>query len=66
MGFREWNRERVRLIDRQIAGTITPEEQAQLDAMQAAMDRYLEQSSPRPTDVLDEIESRLSERRAAN
>lgn len=66
MVFQHWNRERGRLIDRQIAGTITPEEQAQLDAMQAAMDRYLERSSPRPTDVLDEIEARLSERRAAN
>lgn len=64
MGYREWNRERGRLIDKDVAGTITPEEQAQLDAMQAAIDRYLERSSPRPTDVLDEIEARLSERAA--
>lgn len=47
------NRERGRLIDKSIAGTISPKEQARLDSLQAYADYYLNKVAPRPTYVLD-------------
>lgn len=53
------NRERGILIDKNIAGTITKEEQVRLDALQAYADYHINQVAPRPTRVLDELEGRL-------
>jgi hypothetical protein len=53
------NRERGRLIDKDIAGTISVEEKTRLEALQAYADYYLDKVSPRPTHILDELEGRL-------
>jgi hypothetical protein len=53
------NRERGRLIDKNIAGTITPDEKNRLEALQAYADYHLEKTSPRPTGVFDELENRI-------
>jgi hypothetical protein len=53
------NRERGRLIDRNIAETISADERIRLDALQAYADYYLDKVAPRPTRVLDELEERL-------
>jgi hypothetical protein len=54
------NRERGILIDKDISGTISPEEQMRLDTLQAYADYHIDQVAPRPTHVLDELEKRLS------
>ncbi len=53
------NRERGELIDKNIAGTLSSEEETRLNAMQAYADYHLDQMAPRPTDVLDESEDGL-------
>ena len=53
------NRERDILIDKNISGTISTEEQMRLDALQAYADYHIDQVAPRPTHVLDELEKRL-------
>ena len=53
------NRERGMLIDESISGTLSVEERARLDALQAYADYHLEKVSPRPTKMLDELEDRL-------
>ena len=53
------NRERGQLIDKNIAGTISDDEQARLDCLQAYADHHLQQIAPRPTQFLDELERRL-------
>jgi hypothetical protein len=53
------NRERGRLIDKNISGILTREERARLDALQAYADYHLDRIAPRPTNMLDEIEGRL-------
>ncbi|HEY3937915.1 MAG TPA: N-6 DNA methylase [Bryobacteraceae bacterium] len=53
------NQERGQLIDKNIAGTITAEERARLDVLQAYADYHLQKVSPRPTRLLDELERRL-------
>jgi hypothetical protein len=53
------NRERGALIDKSISGRLNAEERVRLDALQAYADYHIERVSPRPTDVLDEIEKRL-------
>jgi hypothetical protein len=55
------NRERGRLIDKNIAGTITAEERARLDVLQAYADYHLQKVSPRPTHRLYELERRLGD-----
>jgi hypothetical protein len=50
------NRRRGELIDKDIAGRLSPSERAELDGLQAYTDYHLEQVAPRPTDVLDHIE----------
>ena len=57
------NRERGNLIDKDIAGTITADERARLDALQAYADYHLQKVSPRPTRLLDELERRLGDHR---
>lgn len=54
------NRERGRLIDRSISGTLGPEERTRLDVLQSYADYHINQVSPHPTDVLDELEKRLA------
>jgi hypothetical protein len=53
------NRERGMLIDKSISGTLSSEERRRLDALQTYADYHIDQVSPRPTDVLDELEKRL-------
>jgi N-6 DNA Methylase len=53
------NRERGTLIDKSISGTLNLEERARLDELQAYADYHIARVSPRPTDVLDELENRL-------
>lgn len=53
------NRERGRLIDKDIAGTISAEERTRLDALQAYADYHLDKVAPRPTQILDDLEDRL-------
>lgn len=53
------NRERGKLIDKNIAGTLNTEEEARLNALQAYADYHLDQISPRPTNILDELEDGL-------
>jgi hypothetical protein len=53
------NRERGILIDKEISGTISAEEQMRLDALQAYADYHVDQVAPEPTSVIDELEKRL-------
>lgn len=53
------NRIRGKLIDKDIEGTISADEKNRLDALQAYADYYLEKTTPRPTEVLDKLESRV-------
>lgn len=53
------NRERGRLIDKNIAGTLNAEERARLAALQAYADYHLDQIAPPPVNVLDELEEAL-------
>ena len=46
------NRERGLLIDKDIAGTITPEERKRLEQLQAYADNYLEAVAPREFPVI--------------
>ena len=54
------NRERGLLIDKNISGTISKEEQMHLDALQAYADYHIDQVAPRPSHVLDELEKRIA------
>jgi len=53
------NRERGILIDKSIAGSLAPEEQMRLDALQIYADYHIEQVAPFSTRGLDDLESRL-------
>ena len=53
------NRERGILIDKNISGSLSPEERIRLDALQAYTDYRIERVAPRPTQALDELEKRL-------
>jgi hypothetical protein len=56
---RDWsvtNRERGKLIDKSVSGTLSSEERRRLDALQIYADYHIDQVSPRPTDALDELE----------
>jgi len=53
------NRERGKLIDKDITGNLNAEEQARLDALQVYADYHIDKVSPRPTHVLDELEDKL-------
>jgi len=54
------NRERGRLIDKNISKTIDAHQRARLEALQAYADYHIQKVSPRPTNVLDQLEKRLS------
>jgi hypothetical protein len=53
------NRVRGELIDRGIAGTLSAEERARLDALQTYADYHIDETAPRPTHLLDELEDKL-------
>ncbi|MBN1909417.1 MAG: N-6 DNA methylase [Pirellulales bacterium] len=55
--WRKTNRRRGKLIDKDIAGALTPPEQVELDGLQAYADYHLQQVAPRPTHVLEELEN---------
>jgi hypothetical protein len=50
------NRRLGELIGKDIAKTITPEEAVELAALQAFADYYIGKKTPRPTEVLDQVE----------
>lgn len=58
------NRERGQLIDKNIAGTISADEQIRLDELQAYADYYMDKVAPRMTRVLDELEKLLASKGA--
>ena len=53
------NRERGKLIDKNISGKMSPEERTRLDALQTYADYHIQKVAPRPTDLLDELEKRI-------
>ena len=53
------NRERGKLIVKNISGKMTAEERTRLDALQAYADYHVQKVAPRPTHLLDELEKRL-------
>ena len=53
------NRRRGELVDKEIAGSLSGDEAAELASLQAVADRFLEESSPRPTQLLEELERRF-------
>jgi hypothetical protein len=53
------NRRRGKLVDKEIGGTLTGAEAAELAGLQAYADYYLEKVSPRPMHVLEELEDRV-------
>lgn len=53
------NRERGKLIDKNISGTLSTDEKVRLDALEAYTDYHLDQVAPRSTNVLDELEKSL-------
>ena len=53
------NRERGKLIDKNISGKLSAEERTRLDCLQAYADYHIQKVSPRPTHLLDQLEKRL-------
>jgi type I restriction-modification system DNA methylase subunit len=53
------NRERGKLIDKNISGKINEDERARLELLQIYADYHIEKVSPRPTHLLDELEKRF-------
>lgn len=54
------NRRRGVLVDRKIAGTITPDELEELSQLQALASEYVHRVAPRPEDVLCDLEKIVS------
>lgn len=50
------NRRRGKLIDKDIAGTLSVAERSELDGLQAYADYHLDRVAPRPTNVLKQLE----------
>ncbi len=50
------NRRRGDLIDKDIAGTLSPSERSELNRLQAYADYHLEKVAPRPSVILNELE----------
>ncbi len=53
------NRRRFELIDREIAGTITPEESLELERLQSRLERHVNRVAPLPWEALQAFEARL-------
>jgi Rrf2 family protein len=63
---REWslkNRRRGELIDKEIAGQLTPKEQEELEQLQEEVTRYVLAKAPRPLDYLRRLDNKLRARR---
>ncbi|MBX3449963.1 MAG: SAM-dependent DNA methyltransferase [Planctomycetaceae bacterium] len=50
------NRRRGELIDKEIAGKLSPSERSEFEGLQAYADYHLDQVAPRPTAVLEQLE----------
>jgi hypothetical protein len=55
----EKNRRRFELVDREIAGTITIEEAVELDELNTALDRWVQQVAPLPMDHVRKLHDEL-------
>jgi hypothetical protein len=53
------NERRVYLIDKKLAGTIKPEEEAELREIEELVDEYLSATAPRGFDFLEELRASL-------
>lgn len=53
------NRRRCELIDRKYASGLTPDEQAELDGLQAAMHRHLDAVAPLPIEAARKLHQEL-------
>jgi hypothetical protein len=64
----EWteakNRRRCDLIDREIDGTMTPDERAELEGLQRELDRYVDAVAPLPLQPLRKLRQRLIKKAA--
>ena len=58
----EKNRRRAELVDREIAGTLTDEEQAELDVLQQQMRAYREKVAPLPLEDTRRLHAELMEK----
>lgn len=58
----EMNRRRCELIDRKYDAGLTPEEQAELDQLQAAMHRAVDAVAPLPIDAARKLHQELLEK----
>ena len=61
----EKNQKRCQLVDKEIAGTLTPDEQAELEQLQTEMLAYRRKVAPLPLDDLRQLHHELL-REAAN
>jgi hypothetical protein len=59
------NRRRVRLIRKDISGTLSKPEGNELDQLQAQADQYVAATAPRPLEELRELEGRLRKKDGA-
>lgn len=57
--WKKTNRRRGKLIEKNIEGTISDDEHAELQRLQSYAEFHLEQVAPRPTNALDELEDIL-------
>ncbi len=57
--WRKTNRRRGKLIDKKIEGTLTKDEQAELECLQAYAEYYLDKETPLPTAELEKLENLL-------
>jgi hypothetical protein len=53
------NRERCKLIDKSISGTLSSQERSRLEALEAYAEYHIDKVAPRPTNELDRLEQRL-------
>jgi hypothetical protein len=56
------NQRRCELIDREIAGTLTPDERLQLEELQQRLQRYVDRVAPLPMEPLRQLHQRLLDR----
>jgi hypothetical protein len=51
--FARLNQRRIALIDKELEKGLSDKEKAELEQLQAAMDRFLEENMPLPFDILE-------------
>ena len=62
-GSRDWpifNRRRVFLIEKRVAGDISPRELVELERLQAEADRHMSETAPRPLEALWDLKRQLT------